>query len=169
MSALDWDCLDRDRNGAQDEDGGMAAVCGGIGHCYRLVASASLAAGEKRPSPLIPGAVDFGTETPAGRHLPVPQTTVIKVTNLNDSGPGSLREALAVKGPRVVVFEVSGCVDIEKVLLLGDPYVTVADQTAPWPGIVAAGGLEVWSPLKRLPSQFGECLAGGGMPIGFAR
>ncbi len=88
--------------------------------------------------PIIPGAAGFGMQTPAGsgRHLEVPQTQVIKVTNLNDSGPGSMRAALAVKGPRVVVFEVGGYIDLDSQLRISNPYITVAGQTAPWPGIV---------------------------------
>lgn len=81
--------------------------------------------------------------TPAGsgRHLGTPQTTVYKVTNLNSSGPGSLREALEAEGPRVVVFEVSGnidCTPYER-LSIDNPYITVAGQTAPSPGITLKG------------------------------
>ncbi len=51
----------------------------------------------------------FGMETPAGsgRHLDVPKTRVVKVTNLNTEGPSSLRAALEAEAPSVVVFEVS--------------------------------------------------------------
>jgi len=106
-----------------------------------LAVVAVVASGEE-PLPIIPGAHGFGMETPAGsgRHLEKPQTQVIKVTNLNDAGPGSLRAALAAKGPRVVVFEVSGYIELDMDLVINNPYLTVAGQTAPWPGIVVRGG-----------------------------
>ena len=69
------------------------------------------------------------------------KTTVYKVTNLNTEGPGSLRAALEAVGPRVVVFEVSGNIDFTPhgSLYIGNPYVTVAGQTAPSPGITLNG------------------------------
>jgi len=65
------------------------------------------------------------------------KTRIIKVTNLNTEGPGSLREALEAVGPRVVVFEVSGNIDFTPLggLSIRHPYITVAGQTAPSPGI----------------------------------
>ena len=109
------------------------------------LAVVAMAASAGKPLPIIPGAHGFGMETPAGsgRHLDVPKTRVIKVTNLKDSGPGSLRAALAAKGPRVVVFEVSGYIELDSGMGIGNPYVTVAGQTAPWPGIVVRGGFAV--------------------------
>lgn len=93
----------------------------------------------KRALSIIPGAAGFGMDTPAGsgRHLDRPETQVIKVTNLNTTGPGSLRAALETKGPRVVVFEVSGNIDFRPYgsLSISEPYVTIAGQTAPSPGI----------------------------------
>ena len=69
------------------------------------------------------------------------RTTVYKVTNLNTEGPGSLRAALEAVGPRVVVFEVSGNIDFTPfgTLNIRHPYVTVAGQTAPSPGITLKG------------------------------
>ena len=66
---------------------------------------------------------------------------VYKVTNLKPSGPGSLRDALDESGPRVVVFEVSGNIDFTPyaALPIASPYVTVAGQTAPSPGITLKG------------------------------
>ena len=61
---------------------------------------------------------------------------VLRVTNLNEQGPGSLREAVETKGPRIVVFEVGGVVDLDKKrLLIREPFLTIAGQTAPSPGI----------------------------------
>jgi hypothetical protein len=87
--------------------------------------------------PIIPGAAGFGMETPAGsgRHLGVPKTRVVKVTNLNPEGPGSLRAALEAEGPRVVVFNVSGNIEMAGGVSIKHPYLTVAGQTAPSPGI----------------------------------
>lgn len=91
------------------------------------------------PPPVLPNAHGFGLHTPAGsgRHLDVPETRVIRVTNLRTDGPGSLRAALQAQGPRVVVFEVSGNIDCAPYgdLSIDHPYVTIAGQTAPSPGI----------------------------------
>jgi len=120
---------------------GPAAILIGLA-LAPLAAAPDSTVGE--PLPIIPGAyVGFGMDTPAGsgRHLDVPETRVIKVTNLNTEGPGSLREALEAEGPRVVVFEVSGNIDFRPLgqLSIDHPYLTVAGQTAPSPGITLVG------------------------------
>lgn len=70
---------------------------------------------------------------------------IVKVTQLGAHGPGSLAEALAQKGPRIVVFEVGGVIDLDRQRLeVNEPFLTVAGQTAPSPGItLVRGGLRI--------------------------
>ena len=80
--------------------------------------------------PVFPGAEGFGTDTPAGRG-----GIVIEVTTLADDGPGSLRAALNVPEPRIIVFHVGGTIELKTQLSIAHPFVTVAGQTAPGGGI----------------------------------
>ncbi|MCA9411010.1 MAG: hypothetical protein KC944_07350, partial [Candidatus Omnitrophica bacterium] len=80
--------------------------------------------------PAFPGAEGFGAETVGGRG-----GRVLQVTNLNDKGPGSLREAVEAEGPRTVVFRISGTIPLEKSIVVKNPYLTIAGQTAPGDGI----------------------------------
>lgn len=65
---------------------------------------------------------------------------VVTVTTLEDSGSGSLREALELKGPRVVVFAVSGVIRLASDIDVLQPELSVLGQSAPDPGVVVTGG-----------------------------
>jgi hypothetical protein len=73
---------------------------------------------------------------------------VIRVTTLAAEGPGSLRAAIETSGPRIVVFEVGGVIDLRRQpLRIAEPELTIAGQTAPTPGItLIRGGIVVTAP-----------------------
>lgn len=77
-----------------------------------------------------PGAEGYGKYTTGGRG-----GRVITVSNLNDSGPGSLRDAVGQRGPRIVVFAVDGIVELKSPLRVDNDSITLAGQSAPGDGI----------------------------------
>jgi hypothetical protein len=101
---------------------------------------------------------------------------VIVVKNLNDKGPGSLRDACEQGGARIVVFNVSGIIRLKTPLIIRAPYITIAGQTAPGDGVCVAGE-SVWLNTHDVIVRFmrfrrGETFVGrrddaiGGNPVG---
>ena len=86
------------------------------------------------------GAVGWAAATRGGRG-----GKIIRVTNLNSDGPGSLKAALDAKGPRIVVFEVGGVIDMKRsTITIDEPFLTIAGQTAPSPGItIIRAGIDI--------------------------
>lgn len=86
-----------------------------------------------------PGAEGFGAYALGGRG-----GTVVHVTNLNASGPGSLADAVSQPN-RIVVFDVGGVIDITESNLTIASNITIAGQTAPGEGITVYGGRVIMS------------------------
>src|ERR1051326_5102335 len=84
--------------------------------------------------PAFPGAWGGGMYSFGGRG-----GKVLVVTNLNDSGPGSFRDACEQGGPRMIVFNVAGLIRIKPAITIRAPYVTIAGNTAPGDGVCIAG------------------------------
>jgi pectate lyase len=102
---------------------------------------ATLLAAESNTRELaFPGAMGWAAHTPGGR-----DGRILRVTTLAPDGPGSIRAALEASGPRIVVFEVGGVIDLGvKELRIVEPFLTIAGQTAPQPGItLIRGGLTI--------------------------
>jgi pectate lyase len=99
-------------------------------------AAAPVGAGDGLPA--FPGAQGWAAGTPGGRG-----GQIVRVTTLSPGGTGSLAAALAVTGPKIIVFEVGGVIDLMGArYMVQQPYVTIAGQTAPSPGItIIRGGL----------------------------
>lgn len=131
---------------------GISAGCG----TGRFCPSASVTRGEmaaflyrivkpiQPPTPFafaparVAGVVGYGAGTSGGAG-----GKVIAVTNLNDSGAGSLRAALAASGPRTVVFHVGGTIRLQSDLRIVNPFVTVDGSTAPSPLAIRDGMMRV--------------------------
>lgn len=101
----------------------LAAACG-----------LALPAPAAEPPPAFPEAAGFGSRTPGGRG-----GRVVFVTSLADAGPGSFRAAVTAAGARTVVFRVAGLVTLETPLVITEPFLTIAGQSAPGDGVCFRG------------------------------
>ncbi|MDP6545877.1 MAG: right-handed parallel beta-helix repeat-containing protein [Phycisphaerae bacterium] len=136
-----------------------------------IIAAGCLAAPPKNRKLVFHGAKGFGVDTPAGRG-----GKVIRVTNLNSDGAGSFRQALETKGPRIVVFEVGGVIDLgAKSIAISEPFCTIAAQTAPSPGItLIRGGMYISTHdvlvrhLRVRPGDAGKSKRSGWEPDGIS-
>jgi hypothetical protein len=86
------------------------------------------------------GAVLAGTATHGGA---VAGGAVVHVTSLADSGAGSLRDALATRGPKVIVFDVGGMIHLASDLKVSTAQTTIAGQSAPSPVTLTGGSLRL--------------------------
>jgi pectate lyase len=82
----------------------------------------------------------YGSDT-RGAYNGSATPTIYYVTNLNDDGTGSLKYGMEMSGARVIVFNVSGTIWLNDYITVDNPYLTVAGQTAPSPGICLQGGI----------------------------
>ena len=86
---------------------------------------------QEQQLPAFPGAEGYGAKSLGGRG-----GKVFIVNNLNDDGPGSLREAIEAPQKRIIVFNISGVIKLNSTLVIRNPYITIAGQSAPEPGII---------------------------------
>jgi len=80
--------------------------------------------------PAFPGAEGYGAVAQGGRG-----GRILYVDTLEDGGPGSLREAIGARGPRIVTFRVGGAIHLKKPLMIDEPFLTLTGEAAPGDGI----------------------------------
>lgn len=108
--------------------------------CRRTVLFSAAAFGGIAGLPAFSASPDLYTRTRGGHG-----GRIVSVTSLAADGDGSLKAALEQPGPRTIVFEIGGIIDLAKTTLkITEPFVTIAGETAPGPGItIIRGGVQV--------------------------
>ena len=110
---------------------------GSLALAFVVCASAATANPPAKRIPAFPGAEGAGAYTVGGRG-----GRVLEVTNLNAHGPGSLQWACDQKGPRLVVFRVAGVIR-KPAVVVRNPFITIAGQSAPGDGICIRGMISI--------------------------
>ena len=113
-----------------DPGAGGAPGTGGTGGAAGSAGAGGVSSG---PAIAFPGAQGFGKNATGGR-----AGTVVHVTNLNDAGAGSFRDAVSASN-RIVVFDVGGYIQLATAVSVKSN-ITIAGQTAPGGGIGFRGG-----------------------------
>ncbi|MBM3878985.1 MAG: hypothetical protein FJ387_04600 [Verrucomicrobia bacterium] len=114
--------MNQNKSSTISVNGGLATML-----CSVLLAGFASAAPDSKASPIAEG---FGARAAGGKG-----GRVIEVANLNDRGPGSLREALSARGPRIIRFAVEGTIALDSPLVVTESQVTLDGETAPGQGI----------------------------------
>lgn len=132
--------------------------------CITPNAGSAPASEKEEAVPAFPGAEGFGKYTTGGRG-----GKVYIVSNLNDRGPGSFREAAEADGKRIIAFALSGTIHLQQKLIIKGN-VTIAGQSAPGDGIcladqsVGLGGDNII--IRFLRFRLGDKFQRGGMVDG---